>query len=116
MKKIAAICLLAVSGIAIACTVQEALVTPMIEVSAYQTAEQQLRYAGDKLEEIYEDQYSDHEIYSLRVPLKVCLFGVCHGTLDVQTLKPCDQTLKERMNELADEVAIPPEQAEAHMG
>ncbi len=93
--------LLLVSGVAAACAMVASVVTPVIKVSAYQTQGELYREIGDKLGAMYGTQFKEKEILSLRVPVMVCVLGVCGVTADVQTLKPCGQTIEQRMDEVA---------------
>lgn len=85
----------------IACQIKGNLVTPPMQPSTWSTVPQKWRKIGSMLDALYQGAWKNYEIITVRVPVSQCMFGVCGET--VMTFeKPCNKTLDETLNEMAD--------------
>jgi len=92
---------MAATSFAADCPLVPAIVTPLITVSPYSSFKEKFEKIGDELQKIYGDTYKDSEIYQVRIPVKVCLLGICGTSIETSMYKTCGKTMKQSMQDVA---------------
>lgn len=82
-------------GLAIACDIITSIPAPLVNISPYTTLRQKYEKIAEEVDKVYGSTFQDKLVYQLRVPVKVCLLGICGTSIETNFYKPCGQTFKQ---------------------
>lgn len=105
MKRKTLYALLLVPAVAVACEIMAAIVTPVIEVSWWDSTSEQLQAIGDKLDSWYGTAHADAQVL-VRVPVRTCLLGFCGMSINTVIDKQCGETYKQAAYRLAEQSLV----------